>query len=122
MIVEFRAELWVWAARPDEGWTFVSLPVDESAEIKEFTAGPRRGFGAVRVEARMQARAHERVRGFLADEQRARLRRDPVARGDGELLSWLRQSIFPLEREFSKPRAQQQAARHVFQFADVARP
>jgi hypothetical protein len=53
MIVEFRAELWVWAARPDEGWTFVSLPVDESAEIKEFTAGPRRGFGAVRVEARI---------------------------------------------------------------------
>jgi Domain of unknown function (DUF1905) len=53
VIVEFRAELWVWAARPDEGWTFVSLPVDESDEIKEFTSGPRRGFGAVRVEARI---------------------------------------------------------------------
>jgi len=55
VIVEFRAELWVWAARPDEGWTFVSLPVDESEEIKEFTSGSKRGFGAVRVEARIGA-------------------------------------------------------------------
>jgi hypothetical protein len=53
VIVEFRGELWVWAARPDERWTFVSLPVDESEEIKEMTGGTRRGFGAVRVEARI---------------------------------------------------------------------
>jgi hypothetical protein len=53
VIVEFRSELWVWAARPDEGWTFVSLPADESEEIKDRTGGVRRGFGAVRVEARI---------------------------------------------------------------------
>jgi hypothetical protein len=53
VIVEFRGELWVWAARPDEGWTFVSLPEDESEEIREMTGGERRGFGAVRVEARI---------------------------------------------------------------------
>jgi hypothetical protein len=53
VIVEFRSELWVWAARPDEGWTFVSLPEDESEEIRELTGGERRGFGAVRVEARI---------------------------------------------------------------------
>ena len=40
-----------------------------------------------------------------------------VARGDGELLSWLRQSIFPLEREFSKPRAQQQVPLFLFDLA-----
>jgi hypothetical protein len=55
VIVEFRSELWVWAARPDEGWTFVSLPVEESEVIKEITAGDQRGFGAVRVEARIGA-------------------------------------------------------------------
>jgi hypothetical protein len=53
VIVEFQSELWVWAARPDQGWTFVSLPVNESEEIKEMTGGVRRGFGAVRVEARI---------------------------------------------------------------------
>ena len=55
MIVEFRAPLWVWDARPDEGWTFVSLPEDESEEIREMTGGQKRGFGAVRVEARIGA-------------------------------------------------------------------
>ena len=56
MIVEFRSELWVWEARPDEGWTFVTLPQDESEEIREMTGGlRRRGFGAVRVEARIGA-------------------------------------------------------------------
>ena len=54
MIVEFRAQLWIWEARPDEGWTFVSLPEDESEEIREMTGGlERRGFGAVRVQARI---------------------------------------------------------------------
>jgi hypothetical protein len=55
VIVEFRARLWVWDARPDEGWTFVSLPEDESEEIREMTGGERRGFGAVRVEVRIGA-------------------------------------------------------------------
>ncbi|WP_181772442.1 DUF1905 domain-containing protein [Amycolatopsis pittospori] len=50
MIVVFDAELWVWDARRDETWTFVSLPEDVSEEIREITDGPRRGFGAVRVQ------------------------------------------------------------------------
>ncbi len=41
-----------------------------------------------------------------------------VARGDAELLPWLRQYIFPLERDFSRPRAQVQAP--LF-FHDLAR-
>ncbi|RSN13522.1 DUF1905 domain-containing protein [Streptomyces sp. WAC 05977] len=51
MIVVFDAELWVWDARRGETWTFVSLPQDVSEEIREITDGPRRGFGAVRVQA-----------------------------------------------------------------------
>lgn len=41
-----------------------------------------------------------------------------VARGDGELLPWLRQYIFPLERDFAKPRA---ALQSPLFFHDLAR-
>jgi hypothetical protein len=49
VIVAFDAELWVWDARRAETWTFVSLPVEASEDIRELAAGPRRGFGSVRV-------------------------------------------------------------------------
>ena len=50
MIVEFEAELWMWDARQDNTWTFVTLPVEASQDIRELFDGPRRGFGAVRVQ------------------------------------------------------------------------
>jgi hypothetical protein len=47
---QFSAELWIWNARGDEGWTFLSVPPTESEEIREFSARrPRAGFGSVRV-------------------------------------------------------------------------
>jgi hypothetical protein len=49
MIVVFDAELWIWDARRGDSWTFVSLPVEASADIREVTGGHRRGFGSVRV-------------------------------------------------------------------------
>jgi hypothetical protein len=49
----FDAELWEWDARRTESWTFVSLPAGASEEIRELAAGPRRGFGAVRVRVRV---------------------------------------------------------------------
>lgn len=49
MIVAFTAELWVWEARRLDSWTFVSLPVEASEEIRELTGGQGRGFGSVRV-------------------------------------------------------------------------
>lgn len=55
MVVEFESELWLWEARRTESWTFVSLPADASEDIRELSAGPRRGFGAVRVQARIGA-------------------------------------------------------------------
>lgn len=44
---EFTAELWRWAARPDE-WVFVRLPAEMSAEIADVPR-VRAGFGAVKV-------------------------------------------------------------------------
>jgi hypothetical protein len=55
MVVDFEAELWIWAARRDDSWTFVSLPVEASDEIRDRAGGQRRGFGSVRVEARVGA-------------------------------------------------------------------
>jgi hypothetical protein len=49
VVIVFDAELWVWDARRDETWTFVSLPAEASEDIRELAIGPRRGFGSVRV-------------------------------------------------------------------------
>jgi hypothetical protein len=49
VVVEFDAELWVWDARRNDSWTFVSLPADASEEIRDRADGSRRGFGSVRV-------------------------------------------------------------------------
>lgn len=49
MVIEFDAELWIWDARKLDSWTFVALPVDVSAEIRDRAGGLRRGFGSLRV-------------------------------------------------------------------------
>jgi hypothetical protein len=49
VVVVFEAELWVWDARRGDTWTFVSLPGEASEDIRDRTAGSRRGFGSVRV-------------------------------------------------------------------------
>ncbi|WP_033262403.1 DUF1905 domain-containing protein [Amycolatopsis vancoresmycina] len=49
MTVVFAAELWEWDARRTDSWTFVSLPAEEPDDIRARHAGPRRGFGSVRV-------------------------------------------------------------------------
>jgi len=51
VIVTFEAELWIWDARRDDSWTFVSLPEEDFEEIRDRSGGPRRGFGSVRVRA-----------------------------------------------------------------------
>jgi hypothetical protein len=47
----FDAQLWLWDARRGESWTFVSLPVAASEEIRELAGATARGFGSVRVRA-----------------------------------------------------------------------
>lgn len=53
-MIGFTASLWLWSG--DGGsWHFVTVPEEPSAEIRleAAAAGPRRGFGSVRVEARI---------------------------------------------------------------------
>lgn len=47
---DFDATAWEWTGKG--AWTFVTLPVETAQDIRYFS-GPRRGFGSVRVEARL---------------------------------------------------------------------
>ncbi|GAA0339491.1 DUF1905 domain-containing protein [Actinoallomurus spadix] len=49
MVVVFDAELWIWDARRADTWTFVSLPIEASEDIRDLAGGARRGFGSLRV-------------------------------------------------------------------------
>lgn len=51
MQIEFESEVTLWDART-ESWFFATLPEDLSGEIRELPA-PRRGFGSLRVQARI---------------------------------------------------------------------
>lgn len=51
MKVAFDAELWLWGARRSQSWTFVTLPVSQSEEVRDLAGGLRCGFGPVRVRA-----------------------------------------------------------------------
>ncbi|MET7418904.1 DUF1905 domain-containing protein [Dactylosporangium sp. NPDC005555] len=51
MVVNFEAQLWSWDARRADTWVFVSLPADESEDIRHLTGDVRRGFGSLRVRA-----------------------------------------------------------------------
>ena len=52
LTLEFTAPLWRWDARR-EFWTFVSLPAEVTDEVRDLAADLPRGFGAVRVLARV---------------------------------------------------------------------
>ena len=43
----FKSKVWQWHA--SDSWYFVSLPKEESKEIKELYSFPRHGFGAIAV-------------------------------------------------------------------------
>ena len=48
----FSGECWLWTAENQVSWHFVTLPQDQSEEIKFFNQnlhGKRRGWGSVRV-------------------------------------------------------------------------
>ena len=49
---EFRATLWLWSGGKTS-WHFITLPKTESEQIKFFASGIKRGWGSVRVEARI---------------------------------------------------------------------
>ena len=52
MRYRFASEVRRWEARVRDDWYFVDLPLEDSAEIREWAdARPRSGFGAVKVVA-----------------------------------------------------------------------
>ena len=54
-IGSFEIEAPLWRHPGADGWHFVSLPAEISAEITDVTAGARRGFGSVRVDVTVGA-------------------------------------------------------------------
>ena len=89
MVVTFDAELWIWDARRDESWTFVSLPVDASDEIRDLTGGGGRGFGSVRVRVTLGRTSWttsifpDRARGaYVLPIKRAVRRAEAIEAGD----------------------------------------
>lgn len=51
MRFEFDSEIWRWAVRTQD-WFFASVPAELGADIREIPRPPR-GFGSVRVRARI---------------------------------------------------------------------
>jgi hypothetical protein len=51
----FTATLWLWDARRQDTWTFVSVPLEVSADIADEadSRGPRAGFGSIKVHVRI---------------------------------------------------------------------
>jgi len=51
----FEATLWLWDARRQDNWTFVTVPppITEALEDEADALGPRGGFGSVPVTARL---------------------------------------------------------------------
>jgi hypothetical protein len=54
MIIEFDSDVFRWDARDDASWYFTAIPRQLSADIREIPR-PLRGFGSVRVRARIGA-------------------------------------------------------------------
>lgn len=52
MIIEFEGRVYRWDARDDASWYFTAVPPELSADIREIPR-PARGFGSVRVRARI---------------------------------------------------------------------
>jgi hypothetical protein len=51
MELEFKAELWEWQGQG--AWCFVSLPKEYYDEIKVISGPHTRGFGSVKIEAKI---------------------------------------------------------------------
>jgi len=52
MIIEFEGDVFQWAARTDSSWYFTALPLELAEMVREIPR-PYRGFGSVRVRARV---------------------------------------------------------------------
>lgn len=88
MVVEFDAELWIWDARRDDSWTFVTLPAEASEEIRELAEGPRRGFGSLRAQVTVGTSTWktsifpDKSRGYVLPIKRAVRKAEALDAGD----------------------------------------
>lgn len=71
-MIAFTSLLWVWRTDAAGRWYFLTVPEEQSAEIKAHALETPRGFGSVRVEASIN---------------------DPST-GSGQAVTW-RTSVFP---------------------------
>lgn len=87
MIVEFDARLWVWDPKRRDSWMFATLP-EELAEDIRAMAGPRRGFGSLRVRVGIGGSRWstsifpDRTRGYLLPVKRAVRRAEGLRQSD----------------------------------------
>ena len=54
-MITFASLLWIWRGEAAGRWYFLTVPEDQSVEIKAHALGSPRGFGSVRVEASVDA-------------------------------------------------------------------
>jgi hypothetical protein len=52
-VIEVASLLWMWKGEAAGRWYFVTVPEGQSDEIRAHALGSPRGFGSVRVEARI---------------------------------------------------------------------
>jgi hypothetical protein len=53
-VIAVTSLLWIWKGSDAAGrWFFITVPEEQSGEIKAHAFGSPRGFGSVRVEARI---------------------------------------------------------------------
>jgi len=50
-MIQFTSLLWIWKGQAAGRWYFVTVPEEQSAEIKAHAFGSPGGFGSVRVSA-----------------------------------------------------------------------
>jgi len=50
-MIAFTSLLWIWKGEAAGRWYFVTVPDEQSGEVKAHALGAPRGFGSVRVEA-----------------------------------------------------------------------
>jgi hypothetical protein len=52
-VITFTSLLWIWKGEAAGRWYFLTVPEEQSAEIKAHGFESPRGFGSVKVEARI---------------------------------------------------------------------
>ncbi len=88
-MITLTTPIWLWSEGKGS-WHFLTVPAEEAVEIRlqAVAAGPRRGFGSVRVEARINGVSwrtsifRQRSGGYILPIKAEVRRRAGIAAGD----------------------------------------